>query len=141
MEIKSFLNLKKIKSLGKNRKLYTLLPTMVFLLAFVITSTAIHANTVEYDASEVDNPPKLVRQTPVQYPPKAKRNNVEGRVVLRCLITTDGNADKIEVIESDPEGVFDENAMRSLKYWKFRPGVLKGEMVNTWVKIPMNFKP
>lgn len=137
----SFLNLQKCKSLGENRKFNTLLPTMVLLLAWVIMSTAVVANAVEYDASEVDKPPKLVRQTPVQYPPKAKRNKVEGRVVLRCLITTDGNADKIEVVESDPEGVFDENAMRSLKYWKFRPGVLKGEMVNTWVKIPMNFKP
>ena len=141
MEKKSFLNLQKFKSSGKNRKFYTILPAMMFLLAWVIASTAIVANAVEYDASEVDSPPKLVRQTPVKYPPKAKYNKLEGRVVLRCLITTEGKTDKMEVIESDPAGVFDESAKSSLKYWKFRPGVLKGEMVNTWVKIPMNFKP
>ena len=47
----------------------------------------------------------------------------------------------MEVAESSTAGVFDENAMKSLKYWQFRPGVLKGEMVATWLKIPLSFKP
>lgn len=122
-------------------KLQILLPATLLLFSWMLFSIAGTANAAEYEASDVDSPPKLVRQMPVNYPPDAKRNKVEGRVVVRCLITSDGKADKMEVVESEPTGVFDENAVKSLKYWQFRPGVLKGEMVDTWVKIPLSFKP
>ena len=138
---KTFVNLQQAKSLEGNRKLHILLPTMLFLFSWIIVSVVSVAIATEYDASDVDKPPKLVRQTRVQYPPEAKRNKIEGRVVVRCLITSQGKADKMEVVESEPAGVFDENAMNSLKLWQFRPGVLKGEMVDTWVKIPLSFEP
>ena len=138
---KTFLNAQQVKPLERNRKLHILLPTMLLLLSWIIVSVAAVAGAAEYEASDVDKPPKLVRQTRVQYPPDAKRKKIEGRVVVRCLITAKGKADKMEVVESEPAGVFDENAMNSLKLWQFRPGVLKGEMVDTWVKIPLSFEP
>jgi protein TonB len=94
----------------------------------------------EYEAKEVDTKPKIIRQMPITYPPLAKRSGVEGRVVVRVLIGTKGKAEKMEVTVSEPEGVFDENAMKSLKYWQFRPGILDGELVSTWVSIPLTFK-
>lgn len=98
------------------------------------------ATAQEYEATDVDTKPKVIRQMPVTYPSLAKRNGVEGRVVIRVLIGTKGKADKMEVVESEPEGIFDENAMKSLKYWQFRPGIKNGELVSTWVSIPLSFK-
>lgn len=138
---KAFLHLQRIKPLKDKRKLHTLVPTMLLLLSWMIFSVSAIAETGEYSASQVDKPPKLVRQTPVKYPPQAKRNKTEGRVVVRCLIGVKGKIDKMEIVASEPEGVFDDNALKSLKYWQFRPGVLKGEMVSTWVKVPLNFTP
>jgi TonB family protein len=98
------------------------------------------ATAQEYEASDVDTPPKIVRQMPITYPTLAKRAGQEGRVVIRVLIGTKGKADKMEVVESEPEGIFDEAALKSLKYWQFRPGIKDGELVATWVKIPLTFK-
>jgi len=108
-------------------------------LLFVFCMAAAAPAATEYDASDVDTKPKVIRQMKVTYPAQAKQNNVEGRVVVRVLIDTKGKAEKMEVVESEPEGVFDENALKSLIYWQFRPGILNGKLVATWVKIPLTF--
>ena len=125
------------KSVGANRA-YRFL-SMGSLLLFLVIWVSM-ASAQEYDASDVDTMPKIIRQMPVSYPAEAKRGGLEGHVVVRVLIGTNGKADKMEVVESEPEGVFDEAALKSLKYWQFRPGILGGELVATWVKIPLSFK-
>jgi protein TonB len=77
---------------------------------------------------------------PIKFPAQAKRDGITGKVVVRCLIGTDGKADKMEVVESEPAGIFDESALSTLKYWQFRPGIKQGEMVATWVKVPFKFE-
>jgi protein TonB len=122
---------------GGNRVFRILSVGALVLLSLILVS-AIAAQ--EYDASEVDTMPKIIRQANVTYPTAAKRSNVEGKVVIRVLIGTNGKAEKMEIAESEPEGIFDEAALKSLKYWQFRPGIKNGELVSTWVKIPLSFK-
>jgi protein TonB len=110
------------------------------LLGLIVSIAASAMAVTEYDAADVDKPPKVVRQMPVKFPPQARRDGITGKVVVRCLIKTDGKADKMEIVESEPAGVFDESAMATLKYWQFRPGVKSGEMVATWVKVPFKFE-
>lgn len=127
--------------LSKNHiKVYrpSIVGTVALLFVFCMAATS--SAVAEYDASDVDSPPKIVRQMPVNYPSLAKKNKVEGRVIARVLIGKKGKAEKMEVVESNPEGVFDENALKSLKHWQFRPGILNGELVPTWVSIPLTFK-
>jgi periplasmic protein TonB len=112
----------------------------VLLLGLIIAVTATAMAATEYDASDVDKPPKLVRQMPIKFPADAKRKGITGQVVVRCLIGTDGKAGKMEIVESEPAGIFDESAISTLKYWQFRPGVKSGEMVATWVKVPFKFE-
>jgi protein TonB len=119
---------------------FNFLASSLLLLAMVLVSFSTALAQVEYEASEVDSKPKIIQQTRITYPSMAKKNNVEGRVVVNVLIGTNGKASKMEIVESEPEGVFDENAMKSLKNWKFRPGIKGGELVPTWVKIPLSFK-
>ena len=121
----------------RNRAIQILTAGGLLLLSTLWVSIA---TAQEYEASEVDTPPKLVRSMPVTYPPLAEKQEIEGRVVVRVLINSKGKAEKMEVVESEPENLFDEAAMKSLKYWQFRPGILGGELVATWVKIPLSFK-
>lgn len=139
MERRSYYNLHLVSRLTKNQGHHIFFLGVLILSFCVFVSVAVSAVGAEYDASEVDSPPKLVRQMPVTYPSTAKRNKVEGRVVARVLIGTKGKAEKMEILESEPEGVFDENVLKSLKYWQFRPGILEGDLVATWVKIPLSF--
>jgi protein TonB len=108
-----------------------------FVLSVILASAAM---AQEYEAKDVDTKPKIIRQMPITYPTLAKRNGVEGRVVVRVLIGIKGKPEKMEIYKSEPEGIFDENAMKSLKYWQFRPGILNGELVPTWVAVPLTFQ-
>ena len=112
---------------------------LLLLVSMLVTFSTAQAQ-VEYDASEVDSKPKIIRQMPITYPSDAKKAHVEGRVVVNVLIGTNGKASKMEIVESEPEGVFDENALKSVKNWQFRPGIKGGELVPTWVKLPLSFK-
>ena len=112
----------------------------VLLIGLIFTAVATAMAAAEYDAADVDKPPKVVRQMPIKFPADAKRNGITGKVVVRCLIGTNGKADKMEIVDSEPAGIFDESAMSTLKYWEFRPGIKEGEMVATWVKVPFKFE-
>jgi len=131
----------RFSALLKNRMIGSKLPFigMVMMLVLFCTVT-ISSAVMEYEAADVDSPPKIVRQIPVKYPTQAKREGITGRVIVRCLVGTDGKAKKLEVVESEPAGIFDESALSNLKYCQFRPGIKGGELVATWVKVPFKFE-
>jgi protein TonB len=112
----------------------------MFLLLGIFCTAAIAMAAAEYEASEVDSPPKVVKQMPVKYPSAAKKNGITGKVIVRCLIGTDGKAGNFEIVESEPAGIFEDAALATLKYWQFRPGIMSGELVATWVKVPFKFE-
>jgi protein TonB len=90
--------------------------------------------------TEVDQPPRPVRTFPPQYPYLAKRDNIEGRVMLKFVVDTDGLAKEPKVEESVPEGIFDEAALKALERYRFRPAVKNGKPVLCIVRLPIAFK-
>jgi protein TonB len=89
------------------------------------------------DATDTLPQPKL--KSPFIYPKGAKSKGVTGYVVLSVLVEVDGAVDKVEVVESSPEGVFDESAIAGIKNWRFSPGLQQGKPVKTWVKQKIRF--
>ncbi len=94
---------------------------------------------IEFELTEVDTPPRVTRKVPPVYPFKAKRKGVNGHVMIRCLVGINGKPGKLKIIESVPEGVFDDAGLSAVQKWRFKPGVLGGEPVPTWVRIPFKF--
>ena len=93
-----------------------------------------------FNMNEVDQPPRAIRVFPPQYPFLAKRDGIEGRVVLRIVVDTEGNAKEAEVDKAEPEGVFDDAALKVVERYKFRPAMKGGKPVNCIVKIPIVFQ-
>ncbi len=62
----------------------------------------------------------LVRINPV-YPKRARLMKKEGYVKMEFTITKFGSVKNIEVMASEPPGMFDSAAKRALLKWKFRP--------------------
>ncbi|WMN60940.1 energy transducer TonB [Pseudoalteromonas xiamenensis] len=75
-----------------------------------------------YDA----NP--IVRITP-NYPLQAARDGLEGWVKLSFSISEIGAVVDANVIASEPAKVFDREALKALKRWKYRPKVQNGSAV------------
>lgn len=71
----------------------------------------------------------LVRFPP-EYPMAALSNSVEGFVILRFTVTETGSVADPEIVRSQPEGVFDRAAIRSVLRWKYQPQLANGEPVS-----------
>jgi protein TonB len=87
----------------------------------------------------VDNPPRAAYQAPMAYPPRAKARGIKGYVVLSLLVGVTGEIEQIEVIESYPEGVFDEAALQGVNQWKFEPATYEGKAVRAWARQRIRF--
>ena len=93
-----------------------------------------------YELSEVDQPPRVLRAFPPKYPDVAKQGKIEGMVVLRFVVATDGKAKEPEVVEAAPADVFETAALEAVALYKFEPAKMNGTPVNCIVKMPIIFE-
>jgi protein TonB len=94
----------------------------------------------QFDLTEVDSIPVVKIQSQPLYPYYAKREGIEGVVSVRFLVTKEGDVDRVSVIRSEPEGVFEEATKKCVSRWRFNPGIKDGEAVDTWVEIDIEFE-
>jgi len=87
----------------------------------------------------VDQAPRAVYQAPVTFPARARAQGIKGYVVFSLLIGITGEIEQMEIVESYPEGVFDEAATQGINQWKFEPAVYQGQAVRAWAKQRIRF--
>jgi TonB family protein len=84
--------------------------------------------------------PQLVRQVGPQYTSDAMRANIQGVVVIGCVVEVDGTVGATRVLRSlDRWYGLDENALKAAKLWRFTPGMKDGVAVPVAVTIDMAF--
>ena len=89
----------------------------------------------------VDRPPRPSQGNPVpNYPPRAAKDGLTGRVVIKVLIDVDGSVRKAKVVESSPPGIFDGAALNAVRRWRFEPALYEGQPVKVWARQPMDFR-
>lgn len=70
----------------------------------------------------------IVRVNP-KYPLKAIKKGIEGWVQLSFDINELGEVINVEVIDSQPQRIFDKEAKRALAKWKYKAKAVEGEYV------------
>ena len=75
-----------------------------------------------------------------KYPEAARANKIQGKVIIRFIVNTQGKAEGISVIKGvDPE--LDFEAVRVISMLSgFTPGMQGGKAVNVWYMVPVNFE-
>jgi protein TonB len=96
--------------------------------------------TGAFELGEVDQEPRLVRRVNPMYPFQARKRGVEGKVKVKFLIDTQGHVSHLSIIKAEPAGVFDKSVLRAVRRWRFKPGMVEGKPVDTWVVLPLTFK-
>lgn len=71
----------------------------------------------------------LVRVEP-RYPITAARDGITGWVQLSFTIDKSGAVTDVQVLSAEPENVFNREAMRALKRWKYQPKIVDGVAVS-----------
>ena len=85
-------------------------------------------------------PPMLIFQPKPDYTEEARRQRIEGIVLLEAIVRKDGSVDNVKVKKSLGYGL-DESAVKTVaEKWRFRPGTLKGEKVSVFIEIEIKFK-
>ena len=68
----------------------------------------------------------IVRIEP-KYPIQAAHDGKEGWVTLSFTINEIGGVEDVNVIDAEPKRVFDKEAKRALRKWKYKPKVVDGK--------------
>lgn len=75
-----------------------------------------------------------------KYPPEAARDGREGWVELSFTINEVGGVEDVEVLQAEPKRIFDREARRALRKWKYKPKIVDGVPVKQFgQKVRLDF--
>jgi periplasmic protein TonB len=84
--------------------------------------------------------PTVVKEVRPEYTPEAQRARIEGRVLLTAVVRTNGTVDNVAVERSlDPTFGLDQQAIKAMKEWEFKPGTKDGKPVAVRIHVEMTF--
>lgn len=87
---------------------------------------------------DVQAPTKLETPEP-DYPELARKARVQGVVILRIVVDTEGAVRRVEVLKGLPMGL-SEAAEAAVRRWRFAPATLDGEPVVVDYNVTVNFR-
>jgi len=73
------------------------------------------------------------------YPPDAFREGVEGWVEVEFTVTERGTTGDVQVVASEPRGVFDAAAVQAVAAWTYRPRLVYGRPVAQRSSVTLRF--
>ena len=92
------------------------------------------------------NPPPCADKAPYpfyapdpEYSKEAWKAKIDGIVVLTVVVGTDGRAHDISVVKPLGYGL-DEEAVKAVKKWRFRPGKSSGKLVPVQIHVEEEFR-
>jgi TonB family protein len=82
---------------------------------------------------------RLLQQPKPIYPAFAESAGIQGTVLLRAVISTDGGIMGLTVLSS-PDPMLADAAMESVRQWRYLPTLLNGQPVEVVTTISVNFR-
>lgn len=113
----------------------------------------------EGSTGDLDAPPAVVPQTPVQekiytvgevksptiisriepqYPPALMRGKIPGKVSVHCIIDRNGRVRDAQVVYATMPA-FGESVLRAMKDWRYQPASLNGTAVECYLDLTVDF--
>ncbi len=86
-----------------------------------------------FNAEYLNNPSPI-------YPESAKRDGVQGRVILLVNVSSDGLPKNVTIVSSSGFSVLDKSAKSAISSWKFIPAKQYGKTIDASVLVPIEFK-
>jgi TonB family protein len=93
-----------------------------------------------FTCDEAVEMPRRVLEVKPEYPRNALRLGKQGVVVIQALVRADGKVGEVHVVKSlDATTGLDDEAVRAVKEWRFKPGTRFGRPAPIIVDIEVSF--
>jgi TonB family protein len=84
--------------------------------------------------------PRLIKEVKPNYTGDAMRAKIQGVVTMAAVVMPDGSVGNVQITRSlDPTFGLDQEAIKTVKQWRFAPGMRQGQPVPVLVEIEMTF--
>jgi len=84
--------------------------------------------------------PVVIKEVKPNYTGEAMRARIQGLVTMEAVVMPDGSVGDIRVTRSlDQQFGLDKEAIKTVKQWRFRPGLRLGQPVPVLIVIEMSF--
>jgi TonB family protein len=84
--------------------------------------------------------PVLVREVKPAYTPDAMRARIQGNVWISAIVLADGTVTRLRVVRSlDRSFGLDEEALKAVQQWRFKPGTRLGRPVAVQIDVSVGF--
>jgi TonB family protein len=96
----------------------------------------------ESPRGEVTRPQKIAVRAPY-YPPAAKKERLDGKVILEAIIDTEGRVRNPTILvpaEAGDQVTFAASAVDTVCDWRFKPATLEGRPVKVYYTLTVNFE-
>ena len=93
-----------------------------------------------YGVRQLDVFPTLASAFELRYPARAAAGDVKGRIALLVLLDAQGAVDEVSVVEAQPAGHFEEDALRVFRSAQFKPAMKGGRAVKSRIVIELNYQ-
>jgi protein TonB len=93
-----------------------------------------------FDAGNGVSVPTVVKEVKPEYTEAAKAARIQGDVVMKAVVLSDGSVGDVIVTKSlDSVNGLDDQAVAALKQWEFKPGVKDGNPVAVRITVQTTF--
>jgi TonB family protein len=82
-------------------------------------------------------PPKVLFQILPEFPTSVKAG---GSLILRALVSSSGNVDRVEIRSSSGNELLDKSAASAVSAWKFSPARRGVAAIASWFEVPVRFE-
>lgn len=110
---------------------------MIFALATLVQSQDKLPGPDEFIA--VDSMPQMIENVPPVYPDAVKKARIEGDVMIKALVDTNGSVVKVIVGKTSGNESLDSAAVQATYKNKFTPAKQGGKPVAVWVAYKVKF--
>jgi TonB family protein len=111
---------------------------MAAVTAFPITTPA--QSTTVHKAGNGITLPEVVREVKPVYTPEAMQAKIQGSVFMQAVVLPSGDVGDVRISRSlDAEYGLDQEAIKAMKQWEFKPGTKDGAPVAVEVTVQMTF--
>jgi len=108
----------------------------LFVVAAIASSASISSGQ---EVARITSP-VLVREYKPNYTEEARRRKIQGVVELDAVVLADGTVGDVVVSKSlDKEYGLDDEAVKTMKKWLFKPGTKDGKPVAVRISVEMSF--